>query len=108
MLQEHLLRPFVANLRLETFECIAPCDLGCPLQDGMTKLWKLPPHPKPISRMSDVIKSWCKVTHPVALATIAIVDGTRAGLPAQGCNCCTGGVLSCQQGKRGACAGWEF
>ena len=58
--------------------------------------------------MSDVIKSWCKVTHLVALATIAIVDGTRAGLPAQGCNCCTGGVLSCQQGKRGACAGWEF
>eukprot|EP00439_Symbiodinium_sp_Y106_P073421 s522_g13.t2 len=41
------------------------------------------------------------VTHLVALATIAIVDGTRAGLPAQGCSCCTGGILSCQQRKRG-------
>ena len=97
----------VLSLRVETLECrsIAPCDLGCELQDGMTK----PPNPKPcrlggsLYTMSDVIKSWCKVTQLVALAAIASVAGTRAGLPSQGCSRCTAEILSCQQGKRAAC-----
>ena len=34
---------------------------------------------------------------------MTMVDGTRAWLSVPGCRCSAGGILSCQQGKRGAC-----